>query len=95
LQDSSKDVSQDASALQDSLKDVSQDASALQDSSKDVSQDASALQDSSKDVSQDASQDFSKGIFAKQSYTVSYEVSRILSLPLSRTVWQYPSLLLD
>ncbi len=26
----------------------------------------------------DASQDFSKGIFAKQSYTVSYEVSRIL-----------------
>jgi hypothetical protein len=58
-------------------KDVSQDASALQDSSKDVSQDASALQDSSKDVSQDASQDFSKGIFAKQSYIVSYEVSRI------------------
>ena len=52
------------------------------DSSKDVSQDANALQDSSKDVSQDsskdASQDFSKGIFAKQSYTVSYEVSRIL-----------------
>ena len=50
------------------------------DSSKDVSQDANALQDSSKDVSQDANalQDFSKGIFAKQSYTVSYEVSRIL-----------------
>ena len=42
---------------------------------KDVSQDASALQDSSKDVSQDASQDFSRGIFAKQSYIVSYEVS--------------------
>ncbi len=72
--DSSKDVSQDASALQDSSKDASQDANALQDSSKDVSQDANALQDSSKD----ASQDFSKGIFAKQSYTVSYEVSRIL-----------------
>ena len=28
-----------------------------------------------KDVSQDASQDFSKGIFAKQSYNVSYLVS--------------------
>ena len=62
---------------------------------KDVSKDASALQDSSKDVSQDASQDFSKGIFAKQSYIVSYEVSRIQPLPLSRTVWQYPSLLPD
>jgi hypothetical protein len=61
--------------LQDSSKDVSQDASALQDSSKDVSQDASALQDSSKDVSQDALQEFSKGIFAKQSYNVSYVVS--------------------
>jgi hypothetical protein len=67
-------LTQSVDALQDSSKDVSQDASALQDSSKDVSQDASALQDSSKD----ASQDFSKGIFAKQSYTVSYEVSRIL-----------------
>ena len=66
--DSSKDVSQDANALQDSSKDASQDANALQDSSKDVSQDSS----------KDSSQDFSKGIFAKQSYTVSYEVSRIL-----------------
>ena len=74
---------------------LTQSADALQDSSKDVSQDASALQDSSKDVSQEASQDFSKGIFAKQSYTVSYEVSRIQSSPLSRTVWQYPSLLPD
>ena len=42
---------------------------------KDVAQDASALQDSSKDVSQDAPQEFSKGIFAKQSYNVSYVVS--------------------
>jgi hypothetical protein len=61
---------------------LTQSVDALQDSSKDVSQDASALQDSSKD----ASQDFSKGIFAKQSYTVSYEVSRIQPLPHSRTV---------
>ena len=50
MQDSTKDVSQDA--LQDSTKDVKQDAE--QDSTKDVSQDA--MQDSTKDVSQDASQ---------------------------------------
>ena len=57
----------------DSSKDVSQDASALQDSSKDVSQDSS--KDASQDSSKDASQDFSKGIFAKQSYNVSYVIS--------------------
>ena len=52
-----QDSTKDANALQDSTKDVAQDANVSQDSTKDANALQDVSQDSTKDVAQDASQD--------------------------------------